>query len=294
VLPTGDGTKGGKRGAYPVAVQVRADARRVAARLAALAPQPVGRLRVHEPVRIVERHDPEVVVVQERRHVRVALLVPVDELVRQVLDDERADPLARVHRPVPEDDGLLGGGSRIAPEVEGVQVAALVRLPEGDLLGVAREGRDDGVPPREVVGVRVVAVEPAEVRERAVGALAAAAVRVVYGRGLGADLGSQVDVEEGRVEAELLLEGRDVAGRDHELEGLGGVHAWVVGEAVLDGLDVAGSGRLDAVDVVAVVADGDFRARQGRDDSPEAEDAGSELHGCDADEKMLQHRYREV
>lgn len=230
--------------------------------------------------------------IQERRHGRVALLVPVDELVRQILDDHRADPLARVHRPVPEDDGLLGGRSRIAPEVEGVQVAALVRLAERDLLGVAREGRGHGVPPGEVVGVGVVAVEPAEVWERAVGALvhAAAAVRVVPGRGLSADLGSQVDAEKGRVEAELLLEGGDVTRRDHELEGLGGVHARVAVEAVLDGLDVAGSRRLDAVDVVAVVADGEFRTRQGRDDSPEAEDAGSELHGCDVDEKRPRYR----
>lgn len=116
---------------WPVAIEVDAPARvrLVRARkrrLAILTPQAVLCLSVNESVRIDERDEIEIVVIEERAY-QIVFTIPVNQLVRQVLDSHGRDPLASVSRAMPE-DGLILAFAVLAPEVDALLRATFERF----------------------------------------------------------------------------------------------------------------------------------------------------------------------
>ncbi len=91
--------------------------------------------QTNSPVRIYDGHDVDVVLVEN-----VLVIAPVlEQFVRHVRDRGRADPLSRVHAAVDPHGLLLGAlGAGAATDADQEQVALLVRLSNGDELGLKR------------------------------------------------------------------------------------------------------------------------------------------------------------
>lgn len=192
-----------------------------------------------------------------------------EEVVGDVLDDLGADPLAGVDGAV-EVDGGLGALAAGAPDVNAEDVTALERLADGEDLGSVGERRLQVVEKGDVVGVRVVRVEPGQAGD-SLGTDAFLFVRtwkpfrketsrrakhtVVGGKGtLLGDISTEILVHELGLETEGL-KGSDLLGRDGnvevlivvEVEGDGGKP----GEFFLDGGRVMMGGN--AVGLVPII-----------------------------------------
>lgn len=160
----GAGVGGGAAGdgplVGPVAVDVVAEAAAAGGGLAVLAPQAVGGLGVDEAVRVDDGEDVEVVLVDEALDLGVGGVLG-QQVVGNVLVGHRADPLAGVNGAVENNGGLGALGAAI--DVDARDGVALERAARGNDLGVVGVRCHQVLEELQMVGVRVVRVEPSGV-----------------------------------------------------------------------------------------------------------------------------------
>lgn len=142
----------------PVAVDVTADARVAADRLAVLAPKAVRSLGVDEAVRVHDGRDVEVELVDYGLDGGVGRVLR-QQRVRDVLGGLGRDPLAGMDVPV-EDDGGLGAFATAAPDVDAGEGTPADRRAGGVDLRVGWEAGLEVVQEGQVGCIGVVCSEP--------------------------------------------------------------------------------------------------------------------------------------